>query len=88
MTYVTNTGEFISDFYDSAKHNEVLKAKNKKLSFGITQLEYVVEKIIEITSQKTSNGVNKYDVPEKIFLEPLPVLLSDDNDEFNEWNEV
>lgn len=88
MTYVTNTGEFISDFYDSTKHNDVLKAKNKKLSFGITQLEYVVEKIIEITSQKTSNGTNKYDVPEKIFLEPLPVLLSDDNDEFNEWNEV
>lgn len=42
-----------------------LKQKNKKLSFGITQLEYVVEKIIEITSQKTSNGTNKYDVPEK-----------------------
>ena len=55
----------------------------RSLSFTL-----VVEKIIEITSQKTSNGTNKYDVPEKIFLEPLPVLLSDDNDEFNEWNEV
>lgn len=29
MTYVTNTGEFISDFYDSTKHNDVLKAKIK-----------------------------------------------------------
>ena len=32
MTYVTNTGSFIKDFYDSSKDNDIQKAKNKRLS--------------------------------------------------------
>ena len=80
MTYVTSSGPFIKDFYDSSKDNEIQKAKNKRLSAGVTQLEYVVEKIIELSSE--------FDRPELIFQDPLPTELTDDNDEFNEWNGV
>lgn len=77
MTYVTNTGSFIRDFYDSSKDNDIQKAKNKRLSAGVTQLEYVVEKIIDLASE--------FDSPEMIFQDPLPTELTDDEDEFNEW---
>ena len=79
MTYVTNTGSFIKDFYDSSKDNDIQKAKNKRLSAGVTQLEYVVEKIIELASE------SDFELPEMIFQEPLPTELTDDTDEFNEW---
>lgn len=77
MTYVTNTGSFIRDFYDSSKDNDIQKAKNKRLSAGVTQLEYVVEKIIDLASE--------FESPEMIFQDPLPTALTDDEDEFNEW---
>lgn len=77
MTYVTNTGSFIRDFYDSSKDNDIQKAKNKRLSAGVTQLEYVVEKIIDLASE--------FESPEMIFQDPLPTELTDDEDEFNEW---
>ena len=79
MTYVTNTGCFIKDFYDSSKDNDIQKAKNKRLSAGVTQLEYVVEKIIDLASE------SDFELPEMIFQEPLPTELTDDMDEFNEW---
>lgn len=53
MTYVTNTGSFVTDFYDSSKDNNIQKEKNKRLSAGVTQLEYVVEKIIGLSSGLT-----------------------------------
>ena len=77
MTYVTNTGAFVKDFYDSSKDNDIQKAKNKRLSAGVTQLEYVVEKIIDLASD--------FECPEKIFQEPLPTELTDDYDQYNEW---
>lgn len=80
MTYVTNTGTFVKDFYDSSKDNDIQKAKDKRLSAGVTQLEYVVEKIIDISSE--------FELPEKIFQDPLPTELTDDEDEFNGWIEV
>ena len=80
MTYVTNTGTFVKDFYDSSKDNDIQKAKDKRLSAGVTQLEYVVEKIIDISSE--------FELPEKIFQDPLPTELTDDEDEFNDWIEV
>lgn len=80
MTYVTNTGAFDKEFYDSSKDNDIQKAKNKRLSAGITQLEYVVEKIIDLAAE--------FELPEMIFQEPLPTELNDDNDEYNEWNGV
>lgn len=80
MTYVTNTGVFAKNFYDSSKDNDVQKAKNKLLSAGVTQLEYVVEKIIGLAPE--------FEIPEMIFQEPLPIELTDDNDEYNEWNGV
>ena len=80
MTYVTNTGTFAKDFYDSSKDNDIQKAKDKRLSAGVTQLEYVVEKIIDISSE--------FELPEKIFQDPLPTELTDDEDEFNDWIEV
>lgn len=80
MTYVTNTGTFIKDFYDSSKDNDIQKAKNKRLSAGVTQLEYVVEKIIDLSPE--------FDIPEKIFQDPLPTELTDENDEYNKWNGV
>lgn len=79
LTYVTNTGSFIKDFYDSSKDNDIQKAKNKRLSAGVTQLEYVVEKIIDLASE------SDFELPEMIFQEPLPTELTDDMDEFNEW---
>ena len=80
MTYVTNTGAFDKEFYDSSKDNDIQKAKNKRLSAGVTQLEYVVEKIIDLATE--------FELPEMIFQEPLPTELNDDNDEYNEWNGV
>ena len=77
MTYVTNTGNYIKDFYDSSKDNDIQKAKNKRLSAGVTQLEYVVEKIIDLASE--------FELPEMIFQDPLPTELTDEKDEFNEW---
>lgn len=82
MTYVTSTGVFDKDFYDSSKDNDIQKAKNKRLSAGVTQLEYVVEKIIELAAS------DEFELPEKIFQDPLPTELSDDDDEYNEWNGV
>lgn len=88
MTYVTNTGEFNTKFYDSSKDNDILKARNKAMSAGITQLEYVVEMIIKLVENE---NIPK---PEKIFQDPLPIILSDDHEDndkekdFNEWSEV
>ena len=39
--------------------------------------EYVVEKIIGLSPE--------FDIPEKIFQDPLPTELTDENDEYNEW---
>ena len=88
MTYVTNTGTYDKEFYDSSKDNDLQKARNKRLSAGITQLEYVVEKIIELAGETDASGRPVFDIPEKIFQEPLPVELNDDNDEYNEWKGV
>lgn len=88
MTFVTNTGTYDKEFYDSSKDNDLQKAKNKAMSAGITQLEYVVEKIIELAEETDENGKLRFEIPEKIFQEPLPVELSDDNDEYNEWKGV
>lgn len=82
MTYVTSTGVFDKDFYDSSKDNDIQKAKNKRLSAGVTQLEYVVEKIIELAES------DEFELPEKIFREPLPTEITDENNEYNEWNGV
>ena len=88
MTYVTNTGTYDKEFYDSSKDNDLQKARNKRLSAGITQLEYVVEKIIELAGETDASGRPVFDIPEKIFQEPLPVELNDDNDTYNEWKGV
>ena len=80
MTYVTNTGTFVKDFYDSSKDNDIQKAKDKRLSAGVTQLEYVVEKIIDISSE--------FELPEKHFQATLPTKLTDDEDELNGRIEV
>lgn len=88
MTYVTNTGKYNSEFYNSSKHNTRMMARNKKLSTGVTQLEYVVEQIVQLAGQRTKSGKPVFETPEQIFRDPLPLLLSDSGDVFNQWNEV
>ncbi len=88
MTYVTNTGKYNSEFYNSSKHNTRMMARNKKLSTGVTQLEYVVEQIVQLAGQRTKSGKPAFETPEQIFRDPLPLLLSDSGDVFNQWNEV
>lgn len=88
MTYVTNTGKYNSEFYNSSKHNTRMMARNKKLSTGVTQLEYVVEQIVQLAGQRTKSGKPVFETPEQIFRDPLPLLLSDSGDDFNQWNEV
>lgn len=88
MTYVTNTGKYNSEFYNSSKHNTRMMARNKKLSTGVTQLEYVAEQIVQLAGQRTKSGKPVFETPEQIFRDPLPLLLSDSGDVFNQWNEV
>lgn len=88
MTYVTNSGAYDKEFYDSSKDNDIQKAKNKRMSAGITQLEYVVEKICELAAERDEKGKLRFEIPEMIFQEPLPIVLTDDNDEYNEWKGV
>lgn len=88
MTYVTNTGKYNSEFYNSSKHNTRMMARNKKLSTGVTQLEYVAEQIVQLAGQRTKSGKPVFETPEQIFRDPLPLLLSDSGDFFNQWNEV
>lgn len=88
MTYVTNTGKYNSEFYNSSKHNTRMMARNKKLSTGVTQLEYVVEQIVQLAGQRTKSGKPVFETAEQIFRDPLPLLLSDSGDVFNQWNEV
>lgn len=88
MTYVTNTGKYNSEFYNSSKHNTLMMARNKKLSTGVTQLEYVAEQIVQLAGQRTKSGKPIFEIPEQIFRDPLPLMLSDSGDVFNQWNEV
>ena len=63
-------------------------ARNKKLSTGVTQLEYVAEQIVQLAGQRTKSGKPIFEIPEQIFRDPLPLMLSDSGDVFNQWNEV
>lgn len=88
MTYVNNTGKHDDSFYNSSKHNTQMMIRNKKLSAGVTQLEYVVEQIVNLAETKDKNGKYIFESTEQIFRDPLPLMLLDSEDEFNQWNEV
>ncbi len=79
ITYVSETGKFNKDFYNSDEHNDLVIKKKKSVNSENTQLKCIVSKIIELSKE--------FEVPEKIFRMPLPrIIKEDDSDQV--WNGV
>lgn len=76
VTEVPNSGKFNYDFYSSRKDNEIARKKDEQVSEHDTQLAYIVNTIIELSSNMEK--------PRQIFLPPLPGRLSDET----EWREL
>ncbi len=79
ITYVTETGKFNKDFYNSDEHNDLVIKKKKSVNSENTQLKCIVSKIIDLSSE--------FDVPEKIFRMPLPRIIKEDDSD-QAWNGV
>lgn len=76
VTEVVNSGKFNHDFYSSKRDNEIAKKKNEQVNEHDTQLAYIVNTIIQISSN--------LEKPRQIFLPPLPGKIADET----EWREL
>lgn len=73
---VPNSGKFNYDFYSSKIDNEKAKKKSEQVNEHDTQLAYIVNTIINLSSNMEK--------PRQIFLPPLPLEISDET----EWREL
>lgn len=76
VTEVPNSGKFHYNFYSSKTDNEIAKKRNEQVNEHDTQLAYIVNTIIDLSS-----SIEK---PRPIFLAPLPGVIADET----EWREL
>ncbi|MEE1304829.1 MAG: FtsK/SpoIIIE domain-containing protein [Agathobacter sp.] len=69
LTKVPESGQFETDYYISSKDNSITQKRNKNVSEYDTQLKYITDVIKSIQDE--------FDIPVKIFRDPLKSVMMD-----------